>query len=182
MHYRMFGHFACIYRSTTLLMFRLLLRRYQMDGYFNGGTAPWLQNDLKRSGKKVKIPKAPALEKRGPTEKPHGAEDRPAAGALLPSNPACVWSAVMKNSYLAGCAQQVLVHRCIYIYAYIYMCIYEEIWMQIDIGCVDRYTLNFLCVHVHTYTCTSLPIHSAVRFRRCRGHRLPAIPTERARE
>ena len=74
---------------------------YQLDGYFDGGTAPW------RDGAAASRARAPATA-RPPTSRlaTHAPRTRPAlppANATAPGAPACAWSALQPDTYLAGC-------------------------------------------------------------------------------
>jgi hypothetical protein len=60
---------------------------YQLDGYFNGGTAPWISNSRKKRSGGVQESK-PITFKAPP---PDG------------TNPPCKWSDELGNTYLAGC-------------------------------------------------------------------------------
>jgi hypothetical protein len=53
---------------------------YQLDGYFNGGTAPW-----RRRAEASHVP--------------------PQAPSLAPYLPTCTWSGLLTDTYLAGCEQ-----------------------------------------------------------------------------
>lgn len=78
---------------------------YQLDGYFNGGTAPWYSGTRKQqqasaagqASPSAVAPQNERKEKLTPTTKT-------APGAYPPTqNPDCTWSQAVPNTYLAGC-------------------------------------------------------------------------------
>lgn len=80
----LFGKIADVWMQTMIADFGTD-HWYQLDGYFDGSTAPWLANP---SAKK-RMPSAPA---------------QPVA--VREGNPPCTWSAVQPNKYLNGCCQE----------------------------------------------------------------------------
>lgn len=73
---------------------------YQLDGYFNGGTAPWFFD-----------PKKPQQQQKQPQQQQDPSFQsrifpRDTATPVDASNPPCQWSQAIQNTYLAGCAQQ----------------------------------------------------------------------------
>ena len=62
---------------------------YQLDGYFDGGTAPW---------------RGRAADARPPSSRIES--HAPATPVSPAAPPACSWSALAPNTYLAGCTQQ----------------------------------------------------------------------------
>jgi hypothetical protein len=77
---------------------------YQLDGYFDGGTAPWLTQGVGAPGSKGALAAAKA---QGRTQRRAGSQQEPARAVIAPPAglPACTWSALLPNSYVAGCAQ-----------------------------------------------------------------------------
>ena len=72
---------------------------YQLDGYFDGGTAPWRTQGVGPPGSKGALAAAKA-QGRAPWQHKVREAVAPAVGL-----PACTWSALLPNSYVAGCAQ-----------------------------------------------------------------------------
>jgi hypothetical protein len=70
---------------------------YQLDGYFDGGTAPWLSGGAAR-GDPLSRPPAGRIASHAPVSPPV------VTYAPLPVDaPACTWSALQADAYLAGC-------------------------------------------------------------------------------
>jgi hypothetical protein len=71
---------------------------YQLDGYFDGGTAPWLSGGVARSDPAARPP-ASRIASHAPRSPPAVTRaPLPADGA-----PACAWSTPQADAYLKGC-------------------------------------------------------------------------------
>lgn len=78
----LFGRIADLWMKTLIEDFGTD-HWYQMDGYFNGGTAPWFVSP--RSPSHIRSFSAPT--------------------PVSPGNPPCQWGGALRNAYLPGCAQ-----------------------------------------------------------------------------
>jgi hypothetical protein len=82
---------------------------WQLDGYFDGGTAPWVSGSSSSSSSSSSTSEIARVStaRRPPTSRiaTHRPRTPPVIAPLpLPADaPACTWSALLPNTYLAGC-------------------------------------------------------------------------------
>ena len=76
-----------------------------MDGYFDGGTAPWRTQGVGGPGSRGAIAAATAQGRSlsSPHKQQQKQTQQPLPALLPPGLPACTWSAVQPGTYLAGC-------------------------------------------------------------------------------